>query len=136
MVREDDLVAIFHSIHRVMKAEKVLKQAGAEILLIPVPRQLTSDCGLAIRYAPAAAATVEEVLRREGLLPAEIYRREGKAGSPHDHSDVVAVFRGGADATDGIDVTASALGSRFSKGMLVAMNSGARNFLLYSFPTF
>lgn len=78
MVREDDVVAIFHSIHRVMKAEKVLKLAGAEILLIPVPRQLTSDCGLAIRYAAGTQATVEEILRREGLEPAELYRREGK----------------------------------------------------------
>ena len=52
MVREGDFVAIFHSIHRVMKAEKVLKQEGAPILLIPVPRQLTSDCGLAIRFPP------------------------------------------------------------------------------------
>ncbi len=78
MVREDDLVAIFHSIHRVMKAEKVLKQAGAEILLIPVPRQLTSDCGLAIRYAPAERERVEEILRREGLQPAELYSRTGQ----------------------------------------------------------
>jgi len=79
MVREDDLVAIFHSIHRVMKAEKVLKQAGADFLLIPVPRQLTSDCGLAIRYAPAERERVEEVLSREGLQPAELYCREGKS---------------------------------------------------------
>jgi len=78
MVREGDLVAIFHSIHRVMKAEKVLKQAGADILLIPVPRQLASDCGLAIRYSPAAQAMVEEILRRDELLPAEIYRRVGQ----------------------------------------------------------
>jgi len=78
MVRENDLVAIFHSVHRVMKAEKVLKQAGVEILLIPVPRQLSSDCGLAIRYAPEAQVGVEEILRREGLEPAELYCREGK----------------------------------------------------------
>jgi hypothetical protein len=78
MVREDDVVAIFHSIHRVMQAEKVLKQAGAEILLIPVPRQLASDCGLAIRYAAGAQLTVAEILRREGLQPAEVYRREGE----------------------------------------------------------
>jgi hypothetical protein len=78
MVRENDLVAIFNSIHRVMKAEKILKQAGIEILLIPVPRQLASDCGLAIRYAPEVQAGVEEILRREGLEPAETYRREGK----------------------------------------------------------
>jgi hypothetical protein len=78
MVREGDLVAIFHSIHRVMQAEKVLKQAGADILLIPVPRQLSSDCGLAIRYAPSIQIPVEEILRNEGLQPAELYRLEGK----------------------------------------------------------
>lgn len=77
MVRENDLIAIFHSIHKVMKAEKVLKLSGLDILLIPVPRQLTSDCGLAIRYAQEEQGRVEEVLAREGLSPSELYRREG-----------------------------------------------------------
>lgn len=78
MVRDNDIVAIFHSIHRVMKAEKVLKAAGADILLIPVPRQLSSDCGLAIRYPADAQEGVERLLEGEGLAPAELYRREGK----------------------------------------------------------
>jgi hypothetical protein len=78
MVRENDLVAIFHSIHRVMKAEKILKTAGLTFLLIPVPRQLTSDCGLAIRYTPAERERIEAILEREGLLPPEIYRRVGR----------------------------------------------------------
>lgn len=77
MVRENDFVAIFHSIHRVMKAEKVLKLGGVDILLIPVPRQLSSDCGLAIRYAPPEKEKVEELLRREGLLPAELFLFQG-----------------------------------------------------------
>lgn len=77
MVREADLVAIFHSVHRVMKVEKILKLAGLDILLIPVPRQLSSDCGLAIRYAPAIRSEVEALLAKEGLQPAEIYRRSG-----------------------------------------------------------
>lgn len=77
MVREGDLVAIFHSVHRVMKVEKILKLGGLDILLIPVPRQLSSDCGLAIRYAPAIQPEVEALLAREGLQPAEIYRRSG-----------------------------------------------------------
>ncbi len=79
MVRENDHVAIFHSIHRVMKAEKVLKKAKAEVLLIPVPRQLTSDCGLAIRYAAADFGRVAEILEQEGLAPAEIFMLEGGA---------------------------------------------------------
>ncbi len=78
MVRDNDLVAIFHSIHRVMKAEKVLKLEGADILLIPVPRQLTSDCGLAIRYPEPERSRVLQVLRREDLLPAELYSYDGK----------------------------------------------------------
>ncbi|MCP3175528.1 MAG: DUF3343 domain-containing protein [Desulfuromonadales bacterium] len=76
MVRNGDLVAVFHSVHRVMEAEKILKAAGADILLIPVPRQLSSDCGLAIRYASAEQAVVTAVLRDKGLLPAELYIRE------------------------------------------------------------
>ena len=88
MVKDGDLVAIFHSIHRVMQAEKLLKQQGADILLIPVPRQLTSDCGLAIRYPETERARVESALAEAGLAPAETYRRQGakylllEAGKP------------------------------------------------------
>ena len=78
MVRENDYVAIFHSIHRVMKAEKILKARKLEMLLIPVPRQLTSDCGLAIRYAEKDRLEIEAVLAQEALTPEEVYRkREG-----------------------------------------------------------
>lgn len=78
MVAENDFVAIFHSIHRVMKAEKLLKLVGLDILLIPVPRQLSSDCGLAIRFTSDLAEAVLAVLRREELLPTELYRRRDK----------------------------------------------------------
>jgi 3-phytase len=72
----------------------------------------------------------------EGNSEYRVYRREGKPGSPHDHSEVVAVIRGGADSTDGIEVTSAGLGPRFPQGLFVAMNSGGRNFLLYLFPAF
>jgi len=78
MVGENDIVAIFHNIHRVMKAEQTLKLARLSFLLIPVPRQLSSDCGLALRIGADAEAEVLALLRREGLLPAELYRRIGK----------------------------------------------------------
>ncbi len=75
MVNTGDYVAIFNSIHRVMKAEKHLKRAKIEILLIPAPRQLTSDCGLAIRYAEDVRSVVLNVLAEEGLEPAEVYKK-------------------------------------------------------------
>lgn len=82
MVKEGDLVAIFHSIHRVMKAEKVLKQAGLSILLIPVPRQLTSDCGLAIRFAEGDRCGVEATLADAGLEIQELHQRHEKKFEP------------------------------------------------------
>lgn len=73
MVRLHDVVAIFHSVHKVMKAEKLLKREKREILLIPVPRQLTSDCGLAIRYAESDRQGVEALLESHGMPPEELY---------------------------------------------------------------
>lgn len=76
MVNDGDCVAIFHSIHRVMKAEKVLKGAQLEILLIPVPRQLSSDCGLAIRFPLRQRGEVEAALAATGLAIAELWQKE------------------------------------------------------------
>lgn len=76
MVRENDFIAVFHSIHRVMKAEKILKGAGVAILLIPAPRQISSDCGLALRYIPEDAERIKYLLVTQGLPPAEIYQYE------------------------------------------------------------
>jgi len=78
MVNEGDFVAIFNSIHRVMKAEKMLKERKLPILLIPAPRALTSDCGLAIRYAAADREAVEKLLRDAGLIPEEVWVKSGE----------------------------------------------------------
>ena len=79
MVKENDYVAIFHSIHRVLKAEKILKQAEIVFLLIPVPRQLTSDCGLALRFSPETKETLLGVLADADLPPVEMYQRSDGA---------------------------------------------------------
>lgn len=74
MVRENDFIAIFHSIHRVMKAEKILKGSDLEVQLIPAPRQIGSDCGLALRYLPEDADRAMQLLLAGELPPAEIYQ--------------------------------------------------------------
>jgi len=76
MVNQGDFVAIFHSIHRVLKAEKLLKEAGVTFLLIPVPRQLTSDCGLALRFAPPDRDVLLAALEQAGLSPVELHQRQ------------------------------------------------------------
>ncbi len=68
----------------------------------------------------------------EGSSNYNIYRREGAPGRPHDHSELLKKVRGGADSTDGLEITSANLGSRFPNGMMVAMNSAPRNFLVFS----
>lgn len=77
MVNEGDYVAIFHSIHKVLKAEKLLKQAKVPFLLIPVPRQLTSDCGLALRFTPETSEKLLSHLQEANLPPVELHQRQG-----------------------------------------------------------
>lgn len=40
---------LFFTIHDVLKVEKALKGHDVEIELVPVPRNLSSDCGMCIK---------------------------------------------------------------------------------------
>jgi hypothetical protein len=56
-------IATFHSTHSVLKAEKLLKQAGLEgVRLVPVPSQVSSDCGVTVRFAAADVARAAALL--------------------------------------------------------------------------
>lgn len=76
MVNDGDCVAIFHSIHRVMKAEQVLLDEGLDILLIPVPRQLSADCGMALRFPGDLLDQIRARLMREALPMAEVWQMQ------------------------------------------------------------
>jgi len=78
MVSDGDYVAVFQSIHRVMKAEKLLKAKGLAVLLIPAPRSITSDCGLALRYGADIREAVEQALNEGSLLPEDRYVKDGE----------------------------------------------------------
>ncbi len=74
-----EIVLIFRGTHQVLSAEMRLKRAGVPMRLIPVPRSLSSDCGLAIRIPPSGLDQAREVLSGAGLLPytVHILRNEG-----------------------------------------------------------
>lgn len=57
-------IATFHSTHSVLAAEKLLKGEGlAGVRLVPVPSQVSSDCGVTIRFAAADAPRAAALLR-------------------------------------------------------------------------
>jgi hypothetical protein len=57
-------IATFQSTHAVLKAEQLLKDGGiAGVRLVPVPSQVSSDCGVTVRFAAADVARAAELLR-------------------------------------------------------------------------
>lgn len=52
-------VAIFSSIHYVLKAEQLLKAGGIPLDVVPVPREISGDCGMAITFASTHLAATQ-----------------------------------------------------------------------------
>jgi hypothetical protein len=69
-------VLIFSSIHQVMRAEKFLKGKGIEIDLIPVPREVSSDCGIAIELSKELEENALLILRENRISTVECYTRD------------------------------------------------------------
>ncbi|MBM4040547.1 MAG: DUF3343 domain-containing protein [Planctomycetes bacterium] len=53
MSRAARLLLTFASIHHVLAAEKALLAAGLAPDLVPVPKEINPNCGIAITLAPA-----------------------------------------------------------------------------------
>ncbi len=69
-----EIILIFRGTHEVLSAEKFLKRGGVSLRLIPVPRTLTSDCGLAIRLPSfTGMERARDVLSAAGLRPHSVH---------------------------------------------------------------
>ncbi|NWG01931.1 MAG: DUF3343 domain-containing protein [Syntrophaceae bacterium] len=69
-------VFVFESVHRVMKAEKFLKGKGIKIDLIPVPREISSDCGVAIELSGDSEAEALLILRENKISVVDCYIKD------------------------------------------------------------
>ena len=46
-------ILIFESTHHALKSEKLLAGMGIKFDIIPTPKEISSDCGMAIRINPS-----------------------------------------------------------------------------------
>ena len=60
-------VVLFHTTTSALRAEKVLQKAGLTVKLIPTPRELSSDCGMALRFELSDREEVENRLASAGV---------------------------------------------------------------------
>lgn len=67
-------VALFFTTSAVMQAETLLQHHGISVRLIPTPRTLSSDCGIAIRFDAGLLDRVQELLQQADVESAGIHR--------------------------------------------------------------
>jgi len=72
------MVILTHSTGHAIRAEKVLQAAGLPCKLIPVPRHLSSDCGICVQIEEGYAAQALAALKEAGVAFEGIYREESK----------------------------------------------------------
>ena len=78
MVDECHRLIVFNSIHRVMMAEMALKDKF-DLVLMPVPRAITADCGMVLRVSDCDCDAIVELLATKELTPVLTYRLKGEA---------------------------------------------------------
>jgi hypothetical protein len=66
-------VVLFYTTSAVMRAEKVLEKANVNVKLIPTPRELSSDCGIALRFDWEQAESIEAILDEASVEIAGVY---------------------------------------------------------------
>ena len=66
-------VMLFASTHFAIRAEKLAKEKGFAVKLIPVPRHLSSDCGVCLRFSWDQKKEIEEALNQAGVRMESIY---------------------------------------------------------------
>jgi len=71
----DHCIITFESVHFVMKAEKVLKEYGIDVVLVPTPREISSDCGIALEVLKENQEIIRNIFSKKTLVPDGFYKK-------------------------------------------------------------
>ena len=66
-------IVLFHNSSSAMRAEATLKKVGMSIKLVPTPRELSSDCGVALRFPWESEPEVARILSEAKVAIAGIF---------------------------------------------------------------
>jgi selenide,water dikinase len=77
-----DLLLVFGSVQRVMRAEKAARDAGLGVDAVPAPRSVSSQCGVVLEARSDEAGALETVFAEIGLTPQSVWRRRGDTWTP------------------------------------------------------
>ena len=60
-------VLLFHSTNHAIWAERILKRNGIKRKMIPVPRNLSSDCGYCVKFSSSDLERVKQLVSERAV---------------------------------------------------------------------
>ena len=73
-MKDNYSVVIFYSTSAAIRAESLAKKHKLIVKLIPVPRNLSSDCGICLRFNNEDKPKIEEILKENKVEYENIYK--------------------------------------------------------------
>ncbi|MDR1036675.1 MAG: DUF3343 domain-containing protein [Deltaproteobacteria bacterium] len=74
---QGDIILVFASNTRILEAEDLLEEGELPFILVPVPKEVNPNCGLAISLKEGDRELILPVLEAHGLMPQSAYLRRG-----------------------------------------------------------
>ncbi len=62
---------LFQTTRAVIRAERILQKEGFKLRVIPVPKDISSECGIAIELSEEDCAKVVSILQESGIVAQE-----------------------------------------------------------------
>lgn len=60
-------VVTFFGSHHALRAESVLKKAGHAVRLVPGPREISPNCGVALRFVQERKGEIADLLKQSSV---------------------------------------------------------------------
>ncbi|MDR1872839.1 MAG: DUF3343 domain-containing protein [Deltaproteobacteria bacterium] len=77
MDQDGEIILVFSSNTRILNAEDLLEEKNLPFTLVPVPKEVNPNCGLALCFMESSQDRIMPVLKAAELMPSAAYRRLG-----------------------------------------------------------
>jgi selenide,water dikinase len=109
-----DLLIVFGSVQRVMRAERATRERGLDVDAIPAPRSVSSECGVVLEARSDEAGAISDALDALSLTPKAVYRNQTGTWTPATLRPTTSI--------DAVKLTEGSAyggcGAKLSKGLL------------------
>ena len=115
-----DLLIVFGSVQRVMRAERLAREGGLDVDATPAPRSVSSECGVVLEARSDDSGALTDILDTLKLIPKAVYRNQGGTWTPStlrstEALNIVKLTEGSAYG---------GCGAKLSKGLLHSVLCG------------